>query len=452
MPSTVFDSNIYKNLFGEAEMRRIFSDENHMQMQLDVEAALARVQARMDIIPQEAADEISAKAKFENLDFNKFQQGVERVYYPILPLVEGIVAACDDGLGEFSHWGATTQDIMDSGMSLQLRDAMVLIEHELAAISATLVDLAKKHRDSPMAGRSHLQQALPVTFGFKAAVWLSGVERHRTRLEELRPRATQAQFSGAAGTLASLGDKGLAVQDTLADELGLARPEITWHTMRDNVAEVTNFLGLITGTLAKIGTDVLMMMQTEVGEVFEPFAPGRGASSTMPQKRNPVSSELLIIAAKAVRQNVAMMLDGMVQDHERASGPWHVEWLALPQTFILTAGALHQAREMLEGLIVDSDRMRANLDMTNGMIVSEAVMMGLAPYMGRQVAHDVVYDLCRDAMAQNRPLKALLCETPEITKHLSDVQIGELCDPANYTGQAGEMVDRMLAKVAATKR
>ena len=341
---------------------------------------------------------------------------------------------------------------MDSGMSLQLRDAMVLIEHELAAISATLVDLAKKHRDSPMAGRSHLQQALPVTFGFKAAVWLSGVERHRTRLEELRPRATQAQFSGAAGTLASLGDKGLAVQDTLADELGLARPEITWHTMRDNVAEVTNFLGLITGTLAKIGTDVLMMMQTEVGEVFEPFAPGRGASSTMPQKRNPVSSELLIIAAKAVRQNVAMMLDGMVQDHERASGPWHVEWLALPQTFILTAGALHQAREMLEGLIVDSDRMRANLDMTNGMIVSEAVMMGLAPYMGRQVAHDVVYDLCRDAMAQNRPLKALLCETPEITKHLSDVQIGELCDPANYTGQAGEMVDRMLAKVAATKR
>jgi 3-carboxy-cis,cis-muconate cycloisomerase len=452
MPSTVFDSNIYKNLFGEAEMRRLFSDENHMQMQLDVEAALARVQARLDIIPQAAADEISTKAKFENLDFDKFQKGVERVYYPILPLVEGIVAACDNGLGEYSHWGATTQDIMDSGMSLQLRDAMVLIENELTAISATLVDLAKKYRDTPMAGRSHLQQALPVTFGFKAAVWLSGVERHRTRLEELRPRATQAQFSGAAGTLASLGDKGLAVQDAMADELGLIRPEITWHTMRDNVAEVTNFLGLVTGTLAKIGTDVLMMMQTEVGEVFEPFAPGRGASSTMPQKRNPVSSELLIIAAKAVRQNVAMMLDGMVQDHERASGPWHVEWLAIPQTFILTAGALHQAREMLEGLIVDTDRMRANLDMTNGMIVSEAVMMGLAPYMGRQVAHDVVYDLCRDAMAQNRPLKALLNETPEVTKHLSEAQIGDLCDPANYTGQSGEMVDRMLAKVAATKR
>ncbi|MFT6581617.1 MAG: 3-carboxy-cis,cis-muconate cycloisomerase [Alphaproteobacteria bacterium] len=452
MPSTVFDSNIYKNLFGEAEMRRLFSDENHMQMQLDVEAALARVQARLDIIPQAAADEISTKAKFENLDFDKFQKGVERVYYPILPLVEGIVAACDNGLGEYSHWGATTQDIMDSGMSLQLRDAMVLIENELTAISATLVDMAKKYRDTPMAGRSHLQQALPVTFGFKAAVWLSGVERHRTRLEELRPRATQAQFSGAAGTLASLGDKGLAVQDAMADELGLIRPEITWHTMRDNVAEVTNFLGLVTGTLAKIGTDVLMMMQTEVGEVFEPFAPGRGASSTMPQKRNPVSSELLIIAAKAVRQNVAMMLDGMVQDHERASGPWHVEWLAIPQTFILTAGALHQAREMLEGLIVDTDRMRANLDMTNGMIVSEAVMMGLAPYMGRQVAHDVVYDLCRDAMAQNRPLKALLNETPEVTKHLSEAQIGDLCDPANYTGQSGEMVDRMLAKVAATKR
>jgi 3-carboxy-cis,cis-muconate cycloisomerase len=193
-------------------------------------------------------------------------------------------------------------------------------------------------------------------------------------------------------------------------------------------------------------------MQTEVGEIFEPFAPGRGASSTMPQKRNPVSSELLIVAAKAARQNVAMMLDGMIQDHERASGPWHVEWLALPQTFILTGGALSQAREMLDGLVIDADRMRANLDITNGMIVSEAVMMGLAPYMGRQVAHDVVYDVCRDAMAQDRPLRELLCELPEITKHLTAEQISDLCDPAGYVGQAGEMVDRMLARVATTKR
>ena len=452
MPSSVFDSDIYKNLFGEAEMRRVFSDENQIQMQLDVEAALARVQARLGIIPQDAADEISAKAKFENLDFEKFKKGVERVYYPILPLVEGLVAACDGTLGEYSHWGATTQDIMDSALSLQLRDALTLIDNELTAISAILVRLAKEYRDTPLAGRSHLQQALPVTFGFKAAVWLSGIERHRTRIAEFRSRATQAQFSGAAGTLASLGANGLAVQDALADELGLERPEITWHTMRDNVAETTNFLGLVTGTLAKIGTDVLLMMQTEVGEVFEPFAPGRGASSTMPQKRNPVSSELLIIAAKAARQNVAMMLDGMIQDHERASGPWHVEWLALPQTFILTAGALNQARDMLDGLVVDADRMRANLDITNGMIVSEAVMMGLAPYMGRQVAHDVVYDVCRDAMAQNRPLKDLLREMPEITKHITPDQIDELCDPANYVGQAGEMVDRMLATVAATKR
>ena len=452
MPSTVFDSDIYKNLFGEAEMRRVFSDENQIQMLLDVEAALARVQARLGIIPQDAADEITAKAKFENLDFDKFQKGVERVYYPILPLVEGLVAACDDGLGEYSHWGATTQDIMDSALSLQLRDALTLIDTDLTAISAILVRMAKEYRDTPLAGRSHLQQALPITFGYKAAVLLSGIERHRTRLGEFRARATQVQFSGAAGTLASLGDNGLAVQDALADELGLGRPEITWHTMRDNVAETTNFLGLVTGTLAKIGTDVLMMMQTEVGEVFEPFAPGRGASSTMPQKRNPVSSELLVIAAKAARQNVAMMLDGMVQDHERASGPWHVEWLALPQTFILTAGALHQARDMLDGLVVDADRMRANLDITNGMIVSEAVMMGLAPYMGRQVAHDVVYDVCRDAMAQNRPLKDLLRDMPEITKHLTPNQIDELCDPANYVGQAGEMVDRMLATVASTKR
>jgi 3-carboxy-cis,cis-muconate cycloisomerase len=290
-----------------------------------------------------------------------------------------------------------------------------------------------------------------VTFGYKVAVWLSGIQRHRQRLAELRPRAILAQFSGAAGTLASLGADGFAVQEGLADELKLGRPDITWHVMRDNVAEIVTYLGLVTGTLGKIGTDVLMMMQSEVGEVFEPFAHGRGASSTMPQKRNPVSCELMIVAAKAVRQNVAMMLDGMLHDHERASGPWHVEWLALPQAFILSAGALGQARVMLDGLIVDKARMLRNLELTNGMIVSEAVMMGLAPHIGRQTAHDLVYDACRDAVTGNRPLYDVLAEMPAVTDKLSLAAIKSLCDPANYTGLAGEMVDRLLNKATAPK-
>jgi len=444
MASSAIDSEIFGNLFGTPAMRQIFADETLIQRYLDVEAGLARVQARMGIIPQEAADEITAKASFEHFDFEEYKRGVARVSYPILPLVEGIVAMCKDGLGEYSHWGTTTQDIMDSALSLQIRDALAIVETDLDAIADLLAGLARDYRDAPVAGRSHLQHALPVTFGYKAAVWLSGIERHRKRLAELKPRATLVQFSGAAGTLASLGDEGLKIQDALADELGLGRPEITWHTMRDNVAEIVSFFGLLTGTLGKIGTDVLMMMQTEVGEVFEAFQHGRGASSTMPQKRNPVSCELMIVAAKAMRQHAGMMLDGMLQDHERASGPWAVEWLTIPQAFITTAGALSQAREMLAGLEVDTDRMRRNLDITNGMIVSEAVMMGLAPHMGRQVAHDVVYDACRDAMQKGKSLYDVLVTMPQITETLSDAEIRSMCDPANYTGLAGEMVDRML--------
>ncbi len=445
MVSSAIDSAIFGNLFGTAEMRQVFADETLIQRYLDVEAALARVQARMGIIPKEAAAEITAKASFEHFDFESYKQGVAGVSYPILPLVEGIVAMCKDGLGEYSHWGTTTQDIMDSALSLQIRDALAIIETDLNAVADLLAGLAEEYRDTPVAGRSHLQHALPVTFGYKAAVWLSGIERHRTRLAELKPRATLVQFSGATGTLASLGEDGLKVQDALADELGLGRPEITWHTMRDNVTEIVSWMGLLTGTLGKIGTDVLLMMQTEVGEVFEAFTHGRGASSTMPQKRNPVSCELMIVAARAMRQHVAQMLDGMLQDHERASGAWHLEWLTIPQAFINTSGSLSQARELLDGLEIDTERMRANLDVTNGMIVSEAVMMGLAPHMGRQVAHDVVYDACRVCAQQIKSLYEVMSAMPRITKLLSVEEIREMCDPANYVGLAGEMVDRILA-------
>lgn len=444
MASSAIDSEIFGDLFGTPAMRHVFADETLIQRYLDVEAALARVQARMGIIPEAAAAEITAKASFEHFDFEEYKRGVARVSYPILPLVEGIVAMCKDGLGEYSHWGTTTQDIMDSALSLQIRDAVAIIEADLDAVADLLAGLAREYRDAPVAGRSHLQHALPVTFGYKAAVWLSGIERHRARLAELKPRATLVQFSGAAGTLASLGEDGLKIQDALADELGLGRPEITWHTMRDNVAEIVSWMGLLTATLGKIGTDVLMMMQTEVGEVFEAFKHGRGASSTMPQKRNPVSCELMVVAARAMRQHVAQMLDGMLQDHERASGAWHLEWLTMPQAFITTAGSLSQARELLDGLEVDTDRMRANLDITSGMIVSEAVMMGLAPHMGRQVAHDVVYDACRDAVQQNKSLYEILSKMAQITDALPDEEIRAMCDPANYTGLAGEMVDRML--------
>ena len=398
MASTVLDSDIFRDLFGTAEMRAVFSDDSTLKAYVRAEIALAVAQGKTGVIPAEAAREIGAKAGSVVLDREALKRDAENVGYPILGLVKQLSAKLGEA-GRYVHWGATTQDIMDTGVVLQVREALDLAERDMAAVSAALASLASRYRDTPMAGRTHLQQALPITFGYKAAVWLSMMERHAERLSQLRPRVLVAQFGGAAGTLASLGDKGLAVRKAYAAELGLAEPDITWHVARDGLVEAVQLLGLITGSLGKIGFDVMLMMATEIGEVFEPFAEHRGSSSTMPQKRNPISSELLVANAKAVRQQAGLMLDAMVQDFERASGPWHIEWIALPESFILAAGALAQAKFMLEGLVVDPERMQRNLQATGGLIVAEAVMMGLAPHMGRQVAHDVVYDACREALA-----------------------------------------------------
>jgi len=297
-----------------------------------------------------------------------------------------------------------------------------------------------------MAGRTHLQHALPVSFGYKAATWLSGLDRHRARLAELRPRVEVVSFSGAAGTLASLGDDGLATQAALAGELDLAVPDITWHTIRDGLAEVTGWLALVAASIGKIGYDIALMMQTEVAEVLEPYQPGRGASSTMPQKRNPIGSELMLAAAKIVREQHALMLDAMVQDHERATGQWHVEWQALPTAFIIASGGLAAAREVLEGLEVRPQAMRRVLDMTGGLIVAEAVMMGLAPALGRQVAHDLVQDCCRVALTGDTPFLDALAAEPRIAAVIDRAALARLVDPANYLGAAPEMTRRLLAR------
>jgi len=445
MPATALDSSIFRDIFSTPAMRRVFSDENRVQRYLDIEAALARAQARLGIIPKNAAEEICRHCSADSFDFELLKKQTERIGYPVLPVVQQLVKKCRDGLGEWCHWGATTQDITDTATVLQIREALELVEGELIAIGKALAALAQRYRDTPMAGRSNLQQAVPITFGFKAATLLAGIVRHRARLKELRPRVLVGEFGGAAGTLSSLGKDGLAVQAELMKELGLGQPAIAWHTMRDCFAEVGCFLGLVTGTLGKVATDVKLMMQTEVEEVFEPFAEGRGSSSTMPQKRNPISCNYIIACTSMVRQNVAALLDAMVEDHERSTGPWEIEWIAMPEIFLLAAGALNQARFLLEGLEVNPARMRANLDLTRGMIVSEAVMMGLGPYLGRQRAHDLVYDICRKAITTGASFLDLLAADAEISPHLGRDALAKLVDPANYLGLAGEMVDRVLA-------
>ncbi len=456
----ILQSTLFGDMFGTAAMRAVFGELAFIARCAEVEAALARAQARLGIVPGEAAAAISAAvaavaANPESLDLARLQRETATVGYPILPLVrqlaERAVGLQPTGLsrgaaGRWLHWGATTQDIMDTAAVLQIRDGLVLIEADLDAVRGHLAGLARRYRDTPMAGRTHLQHALPITFGYKAAVWLAAFDRHAARLDELKPRVLAVQFGGAAGTLASLGEgeAALASRTELARELGLAEPAISWHVARDAIAETVQFLALVGGSLAKIAFDVMLMSATEFGEAAEPFVAGRGSSSTMPQKRNPISCELILAAARALRQHAGLILDAMVSDFERATGPWHVEWIALPESFGYAAGALDQAGFMLGGLIVDPVRMAKNLGMTHGLIVAEAVMMGLAPHTGRNEAHDLVYDACRLAIESERPLLDVLLEIPAVAGPLGAERLRALTDPANYLGAAQAMVDRVL--------
>jgi len=444
--TTVLDSILFRDAFGTPRMREVFSDRALIGRYVEVEIALAKAEARCGVIPNEAAEAIAKYSDASKLDLDLLRQETDNVGYPILPLVHQIAKQCGDA-GRYVHWGATTQDIMDTAVVLQLREGLTIIDEDIAAVRRILADLSRRYRDTPMAGRTHLQQALPITFGYKAANWLAMFDRHAERLQQLKPRVLVGQFAGAAGTLASLGTKGFEVQQALCDELGLGVPVATWHVARDAFAETVNYLALVTGSLGKIALDIMIMASTEFAEVYEPFVKGRGASSTMPQKRNPISSELMLAAAKAVRQHAGLMLDATIHDFERATGPWHAEWIAIPESFVLTAGALHQATFALGGLIVDDAQMAKNLDISRGLIVAEAVMMGLAPQLGRQEAHDVVYDACRRASETQISLREALMADARVTSRIDQATIERLTAPKNYLGLAPQMVDRVLNSI-----
>ncbi len=446
MPASAIDSTIFRAMFATEPMRQVFSDGNRVQKYLDFEAALARAQARLGVIPPEAAAEIASHCDLGQFDLAALAADTAAIGVPVQPVVNQLVRLCRDGLGEWCHFGATTQDVMDTATILQIRAALALIEADIAAIAAGLAGLARAHRDTVMAGRSYLQQAIPTTFGHKIAGLLAAFLRHRERLDEIKPRLLVGQFGGAVGTLASLGDRGLAVQAALMQELGLGVPDMSWHSARDRIAEIGAFLGLLTGTCGKLALDVKLLMQTEVEEAAEPVAPGRGSSSTMPQKRNPVASALIGAAVPFVRRHAGALMEAMVEDHERASGAWQIEWIAVPEIFCLSAGVLAHTRVLAEGLRVDPARMRANLDVTRGLVMAEAVAMALAPKLGRHRAHRLVAEISRQVAATGRPLADLLAENAEIAGCLDRAAIARVTEPANYLGAAGEMIDRVLAR------
>jgi 3-carboxy-cis,cis-muconate cycloisomerase len=444
MPVNPADGPILGTLYGSDAMRAVFDEAAYFQRMLDVEAALAQVQARLGIIPAEAAKAIGEAAARGELRTEVLAASARNVGYPVV----GLVSELSRGAGEaggWTHWGATTQDIMDTATVLQVREGLGLIEAGMRAIVTALATRARAHRGTVMAGRTHLQQALPTTFGLKCATWALPFIGHLHRLPELRRRVELVELGGAAGTLASLGGQGIAVMEGLAEELGLLAPIAPWHVCRDGLVETIAYLGLICGGLAKFATDIILLAQTEVGEVAEPYVTGRGASSTMPQKRNPIASEYILAASRSVQGLVPVMLGAMAQDHERATGPWQGEALAIPQAFVLTHGALLHARAIAEGMVVDAERMRRNLDLTHGLIVAEAVMMGLAPHLGRGEAHHVVKHACDVALAERLPLTDALMRDPAVSARLDRAAIERLTDPASYLGSADAFVDRVLA-------
>jgi 3-carboxy-cis,cis-muconate cycloisomerase len=443
------DSQIFGTLYGTDEIRALFSDNAHLQFMLDVEAALACAESKLGLMPASVADAIGRAARVENLRLDYIAESTRRVGYPVVALVKELGRIAGDEAARWIHLGATTQDILDTALVLQLRGAFAIVRRDLIALARALADSAAKFRDTPIAGRTHLQHAVPTTFGLKCAVWASPLVNHLERLDQAAPRILVVQLGGAAGTLSALGADGPAVVEAFARELALGVPVQPWHAQRDGFAEAAALLGLICGSLSKFALDITLMMQTEVGEVSEPHEEGRGGSSTMPQKRNPIASEYIIGAARTVHALVPAMLGAMIADHERATGPWQSELLALPQCVALTAGALAQARSIAEGMTVDTERMGRNLKLTGGLIMAEAIATALTARIGRAAAEAAVARACDRSIAEGVPLATILRSDPELRPHLPDAEIDRLTDPSLYLGSAGAFVDRVVARVAA---
>ena len=439
-------------LFATDAMRAVFSARARIARMLEFEAALAHAEAEAGIIPWAAADTIAGECDAAAFDVLAIEEAATRAGNLAIPLVAALtrkVAAADAVAKGYVHWGATSQDVIDTGLVLQLREALLLVRRDVTRLADLLVERARAHATTVLAGRTWLQQALPVSLGLKLAGVVGALDRDLQRIDISGKRALVVQFGGAVGTLASLQDKGLLVAESLGRRLSLSTPDMPWHTHRDRLCEIASVLGMLTATLGKLARDLSLLSQTEVGEVLEPDAPGRGGSSTMPQKRNPVGASIALAAATRVPALVSTMFAAAIQEHERGLGNWPAEWETLPGIFLLTSGALAAMIEVAEGLDVRADRMRANLDLTRGLVFAEAVQMELAPKIGRDTAHSLIAGACRRAALQGRHLRDILLEEPDISKLLDPPTLDRLFDPLRYLGETRAFIDRTLANHAA---
>lgn len=432
----------------------LFNDDHRLQRMLDFEAALSRAEAKAGVIPAAVVLLVEAKCRFELFDFQALANAAASAGNLAIPMVQqltALVAAEDPGAARYVHWGATSQDVIDTGLVLQLREALDWMEPQLYALGDAIAKLADRHRETLMAARTLLQQALPTTFGLKAAGWLDALARHLMRLREIRARDLTLQFGGAAGTLAALREKGTTVASALARELNLPQPDAPWHSHRDRFAEIAAVLGLLAGTLGKIARDVTLLMQTEVAEVREPSGEDRGRSSAMPHKHNPVGSVVALAAATRVSGLVSTMLTATILDHERGVGGWHAEWETLADVVTLTGGSLLHMSGVVSGLQIDSDAMLKNLQRTHGQIMAEAVATGLAERAGLANAHLIVQQACAKAAAEGTELRDALVSDARVTQALPVADLERLLNPRNYLGSSEKLIDHILESWHAAK-
>lgn len=444
MPAHPIDSLFFRDLFGSVEMRTVFDDINLLQKWLDYEAALARAEAAVGLVPAEAAVEITRAAQAQSFDTDAIKRGVDKTVHPLVSVIWQLSELCSGDAGRYVHWGATTQDVMDTAIVLQIKDAYPLFEMALNDLIAAAGKLAHDYRETPMAGRTHGQQALPITFGFKVAVWVAELKRHRERLAACKARVLVGEFGGAVGTLASVSEKGIEINAKLCAELGLNVPEIAWHTARDNFAEFTTIITMICATLGKIAHEIIEMQKVEFGEAEEPFEMGKVGSSTMPQKRNPMICEAILTLARLTRHHVSTAVDAMFHEHERDWSSFQMEWVYIPEVCVMTHGALLMMQRVLSGLIVYPENMLRNLHATNGLLLAERVMLTLGTHIGRQRAHDIIYDAAMHSFEQHTPFAEILKLNPEVAAHLSPETIDSLLDPVQYTGLSAAFVDRVV--------
>src|ERR1700738_4633974 len=437
-------------MLSSAAMRAVCDDLAYLQHMLDFEAALARAEAATGVIPASAVAPIEKACRAEKFDLAVLAEAATRAGNLAIPLVKALttaVAKAEPAAARYGHWGATSQDVIDTATMMTLRAAIEALLADLDRTIAGFANLARRHRDTPMVARTWLPHALPMPFGLKLAEYAAALHRSRGRFLRLRGDGLALQFGGAAGTLAALGDKGLLVAERLSQQLKLPLPDAPWHGHRDRVAEAASVVAIAAGSCGKIARDVSLMMQTEVAEAFEPSGEGRGGSSTMPHKRNPVAAATALAAAIMAPNLAATIFAAQVGDHERSAGPWHAEWPTLPNLLLVTSGALAAIVDIAEGLEVDAARMRANLDTTGGLIMAEAVTMALAETIGKSEAHHLVEAASKKAVAEKKRLRDVLAKDTKVTAHLSANKLTKLFEPMAYQGASQTLIDRLLASL-----